>query len=38
MGLFDNLFLDANTAVTINDGVDHSKDSVIPMVDPSPAG
>ena len=26
--LFDNLFLDANTPVTINDGVDHSKDVV----------
>ena len=28
MWLFDNLFLDKNTPVTINDGVDHSKDVV----------
>lgn len=36
MGLFDNLFLDANTAVTINDGVDHSKDVVQPIIEPLP--
>lgn len=34
MGLFDNLFLDANTPVTINDGVDHSKDIVVPIIEP----
>lgn len=28
MWLFDNLFLDKNTPVTINDGIDHSKDVV----------
>ena len=28
MWLFDNLFLDQNTAVTINDGIDHSQDIV----------
>jgi hypothetical protein len=35
MWLFDNLFLDANTPITINDGVDHSKDVVQAIVDPS---
>ena len=35
MWLFDNLFLDQNTPVTINDGVDHSKDVVTHMVDPT---
>jgi hypothetical protein len=34
MWLFDNLFLDQNTPVTINDGVDHSQDIVQVMVDP----
>jgi hypothetical protein len=34
MWLFDNLFLDANTPVTINDWVDHSKDVVQVIVDP----
>ena len=35
MWLFDNLFLDANTPVTINDGVDHSKDVVQNIIDPT---
>ena len=35
MWLFDNLFLDQNTPVTINDGADHSKDVVQIVVDPS---
>lgn len=35
MWLFDNLFLDANTPITINDGVDHSKDIVQNIVDPT---
>ncbi len=30
MWLFDNLFLDQNTPVTINDWIDHSKDFVAP--------
>ncbi len=34
MWLFDNLFLDQNTRVTINDGIDHSKDSVVDIVQP----
>ena len=34
MWLFDNLFLDQNTPVTINDGADHSKDVVQVVVDP----
>lgn len=34
MWLFDNLFLDQNTPITINDGVDHSQDVVQVMVDP----
>jgi hypothetical protein len=34
MWLFDNLFLDQNTPVTINDGVDHSKDIVMPVLPP----
>lgn len=38
MWLFDNLFLDQNTPITINDGVDHSKDVVMEIVDPSAAG
>lgn len=32
MWLFDNLFLDQQTPVTINDGVDHSKDVVVPVI------
>ncbi len=35
MWLFDNLFLDANTPITINDGIDHSKDVVQAIVDPT---
>ncbi|GAB0174756.1 MAG: hypothetical protein HHAS10_06350 [Candidatus Altimarinota bacterium] len=35
MGLFDNLFLDQNTPVTINDGMDHSKDVVTELIDPN---
>jgi hypothetical protein len=35
MWLFDNLFLDQNTPITINDGVDHSQDVVTVMVDPT---
>ena len=35
MWLFDNLFLDANTPITINDGIDHSKDVVEAVVDPT---
>ena len=35
MWLFDNLFLDQNTPVTINDWVDHSNDRVEPIVEPA---
>lgn len=35
MWLFDNLFLDQNTPVTINDGLDHSHDVVTHLVDPT---
>lgn len=35
MWLFDNLFLDQNTPITINDGVDHSQDVVTVLVDPT---
>ena len=35
MWLFDNLFLDANTPITINDGVDHSKDVIQTIIDPT---
>ncbi len=35
MWLFDNLFLDQNTPVMINDGVDHSKDVVTEIVPPA---
>ncbi len=35
MWLFDNLFLDQNTPVMINDGVDHSKDVITPFIPPT---